>query len=303
MLRLILLLATSLLVASEVTVLSSVQTIYTRSPKLRIRGTGFDADEHHIFLDMAASGQPSLKLDKDYMITKDDDGLILKLLTNRKWVDMEGRNPPVALILNGVRLNSPDSENLLADKLILANVLQTPTVFPSDNLLYIHASNELRINGTGFVGCKKVDLYFDPPLYKEIAYEVVSSFPLAKNEIVLRLRHGYEWRTDPGPLVVMGIDTGGGPVKTNGDDGIRVAEVQADLANHGITIEDSYLDQVIYHDAPSVYITGTGFNELGTVFRFANGLLGKGVNYTTTGLTSTSATLRLVPGSHWRKKC
>lgn len=72
------------LVAAEVTVLSTVQSIYNRSPKLRIKGTGFDADEHSIFLDMSANGVDSLKLDKDYMITKDDDGLILKLLTNRK---------------------------------------------------------------------------------------------------------------------------------------------------------------------------------------------------------------------------
>ena len=70
--------------SAEVTVLSAVQTLYSRSPKLRIKGTGFDADEHHIFMDISANGQPSLKLDKDFMITKDDEGLILKLLTNRK---------------------------------------------------------------------------------------------------------------------------------------------------------------------------------------------------------------------------
>ena len=71
-------------VIAEVTVLSGVQTLYDKSPKLRIKGTGFDGDEHHIFLDMGASGQTPLKLDKDYIITKDDEGLILKLLTGRK---------------------------------------------------------------------------------------------------------------------------------------------------------------------------------------------------------------------------
>lgn len=71
-------------IVAEVTVLKAVQTIYDRSPKLRIRGSGFDADEHSIILEMSASGQPSLRVDKDFLITKDDDGLILKLLSARR---------------------------------------------------------------------------------------------------------------------------------------------------------------------------------------------------------------------------
>lgn len=84
MLKLLFFLALLLVAAAEVTVLTAVQVIYSRSPKLRIKGTGFDADEHHIFLDISANGEDSLRLDKDYMITKDNDGLILKLLSNRK---------------------------------------------------------------------------------------------------------------------------------------------------------------------------------------------------------------------------
>ena len=73
-------------VISEVTVLKSVQVLYDKSPKLRIRGTGFDANDHDINLELGATGQPSLKVDKDYLITKDadGDGLILKLLGNRR---------------------------------------------------------------------------------------------------------------------------------------------------------------------------------------------------------------------------
>jgi len=71
-------------VVSEITVLRNVQTLYDKSPKLRIRGSGFDADEHSIILEIGQQGMPSLKVDKDFLITKDDDGLILKLLTNRK---------------------------------------------------------------------------------------------------------------------------------------------------------------------------------------------------------------------------
>jgi len=71
---------------AEVTVLRTVQVIYDKSPKLRIRGTGFDVHDHDINLEISATGQPSLIADKDFMITKDSDGdgIILKLLGNRK---------------------------------------------------------------------------------------------------------------------------------------------------------------------------------------------------------------------------
>lgn len=70
----------------EVTVLKATQYIYDKSPKLRIRGSGFDANDHDILLDIGSAGQPSLVVDKDFMITKDSDGdgLILKLLGNRR---------------------------------------------------------------------------------------------------------------------------------------------------------------------------------------------------------------------------
>jgi hypothetical protein len=42
----------SCLVHAEVTILSGVQTIYDRSPKLRIKATGFTGDEHDIELVM-----------------------------------------------------------------------------------------------------------------------------------------------------------------------------------------------------------------------------------------------------------
>lgn len=286
---------------AEVTVLKVVQTIYDRSPKLRIRGSGFDADEHSIILEMSASGQPSLRVDKDFLITKDDDGLILKLLSARRWVNLDGRSPPVALILSGVKFESNPEKNLLPEPVIIANVLATPSVEENTDIIYTTASNELRINGTGFMGAKKVDLYFDPPIFNEIGYEIVSPFPLAREQVVLRIRHGYKWREEPGPLSVIGVDTGGGPVKLNGDDGIRVAEVQADLDLHGVTVETTATEQVIYHDQASIVIKGSGFNTLGNTLRFANGILGKGVNYTTSQTSESQITLKVVSGSHWRK--
>ena len=75
-------------ISSELTVLKQVQTIYDKSPKLRIRGSGFDADDHDIKVDISPYMSPSLKVDKDYLITKDPDGdgLILKLIGGRRLV-------------------------------------------------------------------------------------------------------------------------------------------------------------------------------------------------------------------------
>jgi hypothetical protein len=60
--------------------------VYDKSPKIRIRGSGFDAEDHNIVLTIGATGQESLKVDKDFMISKDadGDGIILKLIGKRK---------------------------------------------------------------------------------------------------------------------------------------------------------------------------------------------------------------------------
>ena len=213
-------------------------------------------------------------------------------------MDLTNRSPPVALILSSVTFKG--GKNQLFEPAVVANVLETPSVEENDLVLYSTASNELRINGSGFLGAKDVDLFFDPPLLKEIAYEIVSPFPCTKDEVVLRLRHGYEWRKTPGPLVIKGVDTGGGPVRVGGDEGVQVAVVSANLPEHQVTVENSFVDQVIYHDEPTIYIKGSGFNPLGNTLRFANGILGKGINYTLTESTDSRLTLTLTPGSFWR---
>jgi len=287
---------------AEVTVMKSVLTIYDQSPKLRIRGSGFDAEDHDIKLVLAATNQDPLRADKDYLITKDTDGdgLILKLLGNRRWADLEDRIPPVALILSSVSFSSDEERNLLVEPVIVAQVLDTPSVDENlDNIVYQSASNELRINGTGFIGAKKVDLFFRPPLVKEVAYEDVSRYPLAKDEVVLRLRHGYNWRDETGILSIVGVDTGGGPVKLNGDEGIEVADVQENLDMHEVTVNPSEIR--IYADDADFTITGSGFNEIGNTLRFTNGIMGNNVNYTLVSTSEDSISLRLVPGSFWRK--
>jgi len=73
-------------VLAEVTLVGSPQVIYDRSPKIRLKGSGFDADDHDIKLEISASGQAPLKIGKDFSLTKDEDGegIILKLMAGRK---------------------------------------------------------------------------------------------------------------------------------------------------------------------------------------------------------------------------
>jgi hypothetical protein len=77
--------AAAMMVASfaEITILSGTQVIYDESPKIKIKASGFEADDHDIVLDLGVSGN-SLRSGKDYLISKDDDGIILKLLSNRR---------------------------------------------------------------------------------------------------------------------------------------------------------------------------------------------------------------------------
>lgn len=291
-------------VYSEVTIVSKVQTIYDRSPKIRIKGSGFDADDHDLVLEISAIGESPLKVDKDFLVTKnlDEPGIVLKLMQGRKWVNLKDRAPPVGLVLSKVYLKSDENQkNLLPESKVIANVLATPTVEDNESVIYQSATNQLQINGTGFQGAKEVDLYFKPPLFVGVEYEVVSKFPLKSNTINIRIRHSYKWREEPGELKLVGIDTGGGPIKLNGDDGAVMGTVVLDAASHGASIDASAGEQLIYHDDPQVTITGAGFNTAGNTLRFANGLLGKGVNYTTESSAEDEITLNLKAGSFWRK--
>jgi hypothetical protein len=194
-----------------------------------------------------------------------------------RWVDLTGRTPPVALILSGVRVASDPSTNLLVEPVIVANVLTSPTVKPNKDIIYITATTELRINGTGFVGAKKLNLYFNPPILNEVAYEIVSPFPLSTDQVLLRLRHGYKWREDPGILMLIGIDTGGGPARVNGDEGYQVATVAADPTGLEVPASNKVVEpvktvvasvvnvlrtavQTIYDQSPKLHIKGDGFS-------------------------------------------
>jgi hypothetical protein len=300
-------------ILAEVTIQSGIDTIYDRTPKIRIKWTGFDAEEDDIKVEISSAGQAPLKADKDYTLSKaeDGEGITLKLMQNRKWVKLDGRDPPVAITLSKVTFGDSD-KNLLAagQPKIIANVLRTPSADENDRVIYQEATHELKINCTGFAGAKDIDLFFKPPLFKGVQYEIVSKKPYTKSFITLRKRHGYKWRCNKigeeekcenGPIKLIGVDTGGGPIKINGDEGIVVANVESDKAFHGVKVDESSETQKIYHDQSSLTIFGSGFNTKGNTLKFKNGIIGKGVNYTVESSSEDQIRLSLKHGSLWRK--
>ncbi len=130
--------------------------------------------------------------------------------------------------------------NLLPEPVIVTSILPAPTVNENPKyVLHPSAPDEFRIDGTGFIGARKVNLYFDPPLVKEVNYEDITSYPLTENFVILRLRHGYKWRANAGPLKVIGVDTGAGAVKVNGEEGVVVAQVVAQVVTDINTVRST----------------------------------------------------------------
>jgi hypothetical protein len=161
-----------------------------------------------------------------------------------RWANVQGPNGPVALILSGIYFNQDPHVNMLRQPTTVAQVIHTPSVQENKDIIYATMSDQLIIKGTGFVGAKHVKLDFNPPLHAGVTYEIVSPLPPNRDEIVLRLRFGSSWRAEPGPLNLVTIDTGGGPVEFAGKDGIRVADVHADFDLHGVTVETTADEQV-----------------------------------------------------------
>lgn len=69
------------------------------------------------------------------------------------------------------------------------------------------------------------------------------------------------WAPEPGPLKLVAVNTGAGRLTLKPEDGgVVIAEVQADLDGHGITVQNhESLD--IYQSTKSIKIAGSGFLE------------------------------------------
>lgn len=106
--------------------------------------------------------------------------------------------------------------NLLVDPVVVANIHPVPSVKTNQATISQDAP-ELKVTGINFIGASKIDFFFKPELLKTVAYEDVSVYPIgANNEATLRLKPGQVWRAGSGPLILIGVDTGAGPVRVGG---------------------------------------------------------------------------------------
>jgi hypothetical protein len=140
------------------------------------------------------------------------------------------------LNINEIRLNGREDTNMLDAPLPVTKIIRTHTITPSDQVVSMHA-NILRISGYGLAGACRLSLYFDPPLYYQVAYEIDGGYPLLSDTITLRLRAGYSWRPTVGDLHLVGVDTGAGPVRLNGlGPGVKVATIVLSTAPTGTAL-------------------------------------------------------------------
>jgi hypothetical protein len=117
------------------------------------------------------------------------------------------------------------------------------------------------------------------------------------DEVVLQLRLGYKWREVIGPLKLIGINTGGGLIKINGDDGVVVADIQTTLTqseNPVLKVSETGSSQLLHPDSTTMTVTGTGFNPHTTILQFVKG----GFKYAISSITETSITIKLTPDQY-----
>ena len=118
--------------------------------------------------------------------------------------------------MSSVTFKSNPRTNLLVDPVVVAYIHPVPSVKTSEVSISQDAP-ELKVTGIHFMGSSKIDFFFKPELLKTVAYEDVSTYPIgANNEATLRLKPGQVWRAESGPLVMIGVDTGAGPVRVGG---------------------------------------------------------------------------------------
>ena len=210
-----------------------------------------------------------------------------------RWASLTDKVPPVQLTLSKVMFANDSNTNLLSEPVIVAYVLAYPIIASINTILNTTASKVLCIKGTGFTGVKEVKLYFSPPFYVNIDYEIY----IRSKRLILRIRDRGHWRDGDRPLSLLGIDTGGGVVQL-GADGV----VLANVFPNNVSVTTTGYTQRIYFDAPILLIEGSGFNPQGTKLGFSNYIKeGTNFNYSVSSITDTKISLRLVSGSFWRR--
>ena len=298
--------------APDVEVTQRPQFLYSSiSPKLRINGKGFGKSVSDIKLEFI----PSLKKKQVpiYNFSATDTVLVLGLKKGFMWPTAKGSEESTTLFLQSMIVNQHGPQNQLPSPVAVATIIEPPSVVRGeDKVVYMTATTRFLINGTNFRD-GTMSLVFDPPLVKDVDYVLAVRSPTCMQ---LALRTGKRWRSDgePGPLRLRRIDSGAGALRIDPKyGGVIVAEVQADLGGHGVTVNANE-GKIMYQTDPSLVIEGQGFAHVREVknekdnspfgnprLRFGNGLLGRGVNYSISEFDDHRLELVLKPGSHWRR--
>ena len=239
------------------------------------------------------------------IVSTGDQAISVLLKAGARWPLPAGMQE-VSLFVTGAHLSQDTTDILEGGSVVVATVIATPSVMRrEDRVVYMTGTDRFYINGTNF-RAKSTTLTFDPPLFKDVDYAMSVKSPTVAQ---LTLARGRTWRSDgePGPLKLTRIDTGAGALRIDYKmGGVTVAEVQADLGAHGVTVETTS-DKKLYQSSPSLTILGAGFNTtthaelgFGNILRWGNALQGRGVNYTIVKAEPNQLTLELTPGSKWR---
>ncbi|CBJ30794.1 expressed unknown protein [Ectocarpus siliculosus] len=221
---------------------------------------------------------------------KSDDTIVLELAPGGRWAEFHG-----SLLLVEAQHGG---KQLITGPVFVASVIPTPTVYPSDRMLYLTVSPLVMINGTNF-NTKTTALFFSPRLFggRDVIIFVESSTTIVVS--LVKKAEGTQWADEPGALKLVAIDTGAGRLLLREDlGGVTIAEMQADLNRHSLSVE-THEEVTMYQSSKVLTIAGQGFNTGNTRFRFGNGLL-EGKNFTQI-VTPESATFTLEEGSKWRQ--
>jgi len=282
-------------IAPDVEVEQRPQFLYANiSPKLRIKGKGFGKDAsgvHPVFV-------PPLEKNgkRFYNLTVTDTVISIGLKKGMRWpTSTTGESS--TLFLQSLVVDQHGSSNQLKNAVPVATIIEPPSVVRGeDKLIYMTGTNRFLINGTHFRE-GNMALTFDPPLVRDVDYALAVRSPTAMQ---LVLKTDRKWRSDgePGPLRLRRIDSGAGALRIDPRfGGVTVAEVQVDLGGHGVTASANP-SKLMYQNAPSLEIKGSGFAHVEQVdnfgpprLRWANGLLGRGVNYTVSSYKPASGGL------------
>lgn len=123
----------------------------------------------------------------------------------------------MSLSLLSLSLRNASATNLLSSSSSpahIASVHRTPRLLSSPEAVLFQRgrdSPQVTLRGENLVGLRNITLFFEFPLSLHADYEFASSFPLASNALTLRLLSpDKQWLSRPGPLRVLGVDTGAG---------------------------------------------------------------------------------------------